>query len=173
MNRVLQGTAVIAFACIVMLQTGCASIFNGSDQTLTITSNPSEANFVLIDRENVVREKGVTPKTVTLPRKGGYFKGADFTIKLSKAGYLTHEAEMEMSVSAWYWGNIIFGGVIGMVIVDPLTGGMFTYDDEDGVMHFDLTRKTSSIQFRETIPKQLSFYPVEMAALFKRASQQE
>jgi len=29
------------------------------------------------------------------------------------------------SISGWYWGNILFGGLIGMLIVDPITGAMY------------------------------------------------
>jgi hypothetical protein len=32
---------------------------------------------------------------------------------------------LDSSVSGWYFGNLAFGGVIGMLIVDPLTGAMF------------------------------------------------
>jgi hypothetical protein len=27
----------------------------------------------------------------------------------------------------WYFGNLVFGGLIGMVIVDPLTGATFDF----------------------------------------------
>ena len=32
---------------------------------------------------------------------------------------------MDSSLSGWYWGNIVFGGLIGMLIVDPATGAMY------------------------------------------------
>jgi hypothetical protein len=32
---------------------------------------------------------------------------------------------LDSSVSGWYFGNLAFGGVIGMLIVDPLTGAMY------------------------------------------------
>jgi len=35
-------------------------------------------------------------------------------------------------VSAWYVaGNFVFGGLIGWLIVDPLTGGMWTISPEN------------------------------------------
>jgi hypothetical protein len=33
-------------------------------------------------------------------------------------------------VSGWYFGNLLFGGVIGMLIVDPLTGAMYNLTPE-------------------------------------------
>lgn len=28
-------------------------------------------------------------------------------------------------MDGWYWGNILFGGLIGMLAVDPATGAMY------------------------------------------------
>ncbi len=39
--------------------------------------------------------------------------------------YSTAEVKLASSVSGWYFGNIAFGGFIGMLIVDPMTGAMF------------------------------------------------
>ncbi len=34
-------------------------------------------------------------------------------------------------LNGWYFGNIIFGGIVlGMLIVDPLSGAMFTLDSD-------------------------------------------
>ena len=33
--------------------------------------------------------------------------------------------KLDSSLSGWYFGNIIFGGLIGMLIVDPVTGAMY------------------------------------------------
>jgi hypothetical protein len=46
-------------------------------------------------------------------------------LKLELAGYKTTQVELHTELSGWYFGNIIFGGLIGMVIVDPLTGSMW------------------------------------------------
>jgi hypothetical protein len=32
-------------------------------------------------------------------------------------------------MDGWYIGNILFGGLIGILIVDPLTGAMWKLDD--------------------------------------------
>ena len=37
---------------------------------------------------------------------------------------------MGSKVEGWYWGNILFGGLIGMIIVDPATGAMYKLDTE-------------------------------------------
>ena len=45
-------------------------------------------------------------------------------------GYSPTEVKLDSSVSGWYFGNLLFGGLIGMLIVDPLTGAMFNLTPE-------------------------------------------
>lgn len=57
-----------------------------------------------------------------------------FRIKLyqraSKDGYATGFTTIDYHVSNWYWfGNILFGGLIGWFIVDPITGDMYYLDE--------------------------------------------
>jgi hypothetical protein len=46
-------------------------------------------------------------------------------------GYKTHTVTLESNVSGWYVGNILFGGLIGMLIVDPITGAMYTLSPQN------------------------------------------
>ncbi len=34
-------------------------------------------------------------------------------------------------MNGWYWGNFAIGGLIGFLIVDPLTGAMYRIKDEE------------------------------------------
>lgn len=49
----------------------------------------------------------------------------DYRIKVTKPGFNDIYATLQHSIDGWYWGNIIFGGLIGMLIVDPATGAMY------------------------------------------------
>jgi hypothetical protein len=45
------------------------------------------------------------------------------------AGYTDKNITINTKVNGWYIaGNIIFGGLIGWIVVDPLTGAMWTLD---------------------------------------------
>lgn len=63
--------------------------------------------------------------TVSLSPNGGYFKGQSYVIDLEMPGYTTQQISVTPTLSGWYFGNIIFGGLIGMLVVDPLTGSMW------------------------------------------------
>ncbi|MNN62205.1 hypothetical protein D3C81_1774870 [compost metagenome] len=68
---------------------------------------------------------GNTPSTVTLKSGSGYFSGQTYKLHFKKDGYPDKSVELDSSLSGWYWGNILIGGLIGMLIVDPLTGAMY------------------------------------------------
>lgn len=34
-------------------------------------------------------------------------------------------------MNGWYFGNLLLGGAIGMLIVDPITGAMYRFRDKE------------------------------------------
>ncbi|MEX2568354.1 MAG: hypothetical protein WD431_20590 [Cyclobacteriaceae bacterium] len=82
--------------------------------------------------------KGSTPAIAYLKASEGYFKKASYRIKISKAGYNEMLIPIEFKIDGWYWGNIIFGGMIGMLVIDPATGAMFKLEND--YVHETLTQ---------------------------------
>ncbi len=117
-----------AFALSSLLFTGCASIVGNPNQTLPISSTPSEANIVIVDEKGKKVFKGITPTSVTLPKSdGSYWGGKSFTIEISKDGYATTTIPVKAKANGWYLaGNLVFGGLIGWFVIDPLSGSMYT-----------------------------------------------
>ncbi|RYE65643.1 MAG: hypothetical protein EOO81_12430 [Oxalobacteraceae bacterium] len=113
-----------AVAVMLGLQ-GCASILGDSRYPVSVTSAPPGASFEITDKSGQVVHSGNTPSTVTLKSGKGYFSGQTYTLRFKKDGYPDRSVTLDSSVSGWYWGNIVFGGVIGLLIVDPATGAMF------------------------------------------------
>ncbi|MEQ1895401.1 MAG: hypothetical protein ABL998_22925 [Planctomycetota bacterium] len=105
--------------------TSCASIVSKSDWPVTIQSNPAGAMLKIMDEDGVVVDQGTAPMTLTLDSKEGFFKGEDYSIEATLPGYNPARVEMPSRLNPWYFGNIIFGGLIGMLIVDPATGAMW------------------------------------------------
>lgn len=50
-------------------------------------------------------------------------------VRIQLDGYQPYEATLTRSTSSWVWGNIVFGGLIGLVI-DASTGGMYRLTPE-------------------------------------------
>ena len=41
------------------------------------------------------------------------------------------QLKIDGAINGWYFGNIIFGGLIGMLAVDPATGAMYTLSPKE------------------------------------------
>jgi hypothetical protein len=55
-------------------------------------------------------------------------------LTLEKEGYDKEEVNIEGDANAWYIaGNLVFGGLIGWLIVDPATGAMLAKPVNDPV----------------------------------------
>ncbi|WP_336017875.1 hypothetical protein [Acinetobacter lwoffii] len=122
-------TASLIAASVTM--TGCASIISGSTQTLTFKSVPEQASISITNKAGEKVHTGVTPATVTLKRGNGFFQPAAYDVTFKKEGFQTKTVQVTGTVNGWYVANIIFGGLIGLLIVDPATGAMYTLNPSD------------------------------------------
>ena len=127
MLRKMLPVAILG-ACAVM--SGCATIVHGGPRAISIASNPPGAKVSIFDRSNTLVQTGTTPFIAQLPTHFGYFKAQEYRLVFELPSYVTTEAYLESSVSGWYYVNLVFGGLIGMLIVDPLTGAMFNLTPE-------------------------------------------
>ena len=50
-------------------------------------------------------------------------------MKITLAGYMPYEMTMTRKTNSWVWGNIVIGGLIGLV-VDSATGAMYKLTPE-------------------------------------------
>jgi len=109
----------------ILWTAGCASIVTSGDKTVSIASQPDAATVTVYDLEKNVVATGETPTKIKLKKGAGYFKGADYNVVIAKAGYQPQEIEIRHTIGGWYFGNLFIGGLLGMVVIDPLTGGMW------------------------------------------------
>jgi hypothetical protein len=135
---------LFAVACVFLLTTSCASIVSTSNWPVQIGSTPEGADVTITDLKAGKKIfTGKTPTTVTLSSKEGYFSGKNYKLDMSMEGYTPQGVEITSNLNGWYWGNIIFGGLIGLFIVDPLTGAMWRLNPRD--VNLVLQQKTASI----------------------------
>lgn len=135
--------SIVAILCFAaMLCTGCASIVHGGDRDISVYSTPSGASFTVTDANDTVVASGTTPTTVRLKPGKAYFQGMKYKLALQNPSALSTTASADVNTSGdttnnatsiditpklspWYFGNIVFGGLIGLFIVDPITGAMW------------------------------------------------
>jgi hypothetical protein len=121
-----KALALLLAVCVALYSTGCASIVSKSSYTVAINSHPDKASFRIDDEDGNTVHAGTTPATVTLDAGGAYFDGYDYMVTFDKPGYSGRTVQLSSSIDLWYvFGNLFIGGLIGWVIVDPLTGAMW------------------------------------------------
>ncbi len=110
---------------MTLLMSGCASLVSQSTWPVEINSIPQGAVFSILDEKGQGVRAGTTPKIVYLDSGNGYFKRASYTVHFKKKGFWVKSATLNPQVNSWYWGNLFLGGLIGMLIIDPVTGAMY------------------------------------------------
>ena len=100
---------------------GCASIISGRTATVQIDSSPSNAQVVIHDKHGKEVITTHTPASVELRRKDKFIWPAKYTATIDKPGYKTAIVPINSTVNPWVVGNVVVGGVIGLV-VDNATG---------------------------------------------------
>ena len=109
---------VVAISLVFGLIAGCATIMHGKTQSVGISSVPEGAT-VTVDNQPV----GTTPVFAELTRKD------EHVVRISLEGYTTSTLTLIRKTSGWVWGNILFGGLIGLA-VDAITGGLYKLEPE-------------------------------------------
>jgi hypothetical protein len=123
--------ASLALLAALVATTACASIMHGTQQDVGVSSSPTSAR-VTIDNQ----PKGNTPTVAKLSRKDNHI------VKIELDGYLPYEATLTRKTSGWVWGNIVFGGLIGLA-VDAISGGLYNLTPEQ--LQAQLARQGSSV----------------------------
>lgn len=116
--------------CIILLGwlflAGCASIVSKTDSTTYFETNPEKARCVLHgqDFKRVVN----TPDSIALPAGA-----APITVSCSADGFRPTTAVLDTKIDGWIFGNILFGGVIGLAM-DAARGAGFKYPPKFSVV---------------------------------------
>jgi hypothetical protein len=112
-------TSVLIFA--VTMLNGCASIVSGRHAEVAIDSYPSHAHVDVHDKYGRRVSSFQTPGVAKLKRQGKYFLPAKYTATISAPGFETAHEPIRSTVNPWILGNVIIGGIPGLVI-DNATG---------------------------------------------------
>ncbi len=100
-----RAATVWGFLTAVALS-GCATITGGTGpQKIKVATNPPGAT-VIVDG----RPCAMTPTVLRLDRK------VEHQVVLEKAGYMPAEADLKPRINPWIFGNVVVGGLIGVVV---------------------------------------------------------
>lgn len=132
-SRMKSITVFIIFVFLSNFIISCATIIGkGGHENLNIKSTPEQAAVVITDEAGVKVFEGKTPTITPLLKKRGFFRGKTYNVTISMAGFNDQKFTVDTKLGGWYiFGNLLFGGLIGYLIVDPATGAMWTLNNNE------------------------------------------
>ena len=93
---------------VMVMFTGCASIISTSQYPVTINSNPSGATLTIKNKQGIDIHKAITPATIMLSAKTGFFNPASYNFQFEKEGYFSTSNSLSAGLDGWYIGNIFW-----------------------------------------------------------------
>jgi hypothetical protein len=126
MTRGWLACGVVALAAMAG-GTGCATIMKGTRQRVSVFAAPSGSQVTIYDSSGSVITSQMAPCTVRLARGSGFFSAAEYRVQVEKQGHAPAIFTISGSLGGgWYIvGNFFIGGLVGWLIVDPLSGAMW------------------------------------------------
>ena len=118
--RILQTTLLL---CGIWIVAGCATVTTGSNDTVTIDTDPTGATCHVTRGDKQIGVVNPTPGSLEVPKSQH-----DLTVRCDREGYLTSQGMIESGFQAMTLGNAILGGFIGLA-VDAASGAMTRYED--------------------------------------------
>ena len=126
---------------LTLFLSGCASIVSKSSYPISINSTPSGAQVTIKNKYDLTIYEGNTPAYVSLKSGDGFFAKAHYSVTINMDGYQPRVVPVHFGIDGWYFGNILFGGFLGLLIIDPATGAMWKL--ETSIIHETLVQKSA------------------------------
>ncbi|SFU45490.1 PEGA domain-containing protein [Pustulibacterium marinum] len=143
-SSIAKQMIIIAWMGFVFTLLGCASIVSKGKYPVHIDSSPSGAHITITDQDGVMQYTGTTPVNLKIKASSGYFKKANYMLTFEMDGYETKTIPIKFSLDGWYVGNLLFGGLVGILIVDPITGAMWKLNTDQ--INEKLTKETETVE---------------------------
>lgn len=146
----MKSTIAFQLRLVVIITTsaflsGCASIVSRTTWPLAVDSKPEGIHVSITNKSGKEVFAGKTPVVTTLKSGSGFFGKESYTVALTYKGTETRKINVECKLNGWYFGNLLIGGLIGMLIVDPATGAMYRLENKD-IYEVFTEDKTSQLQ---------------------------
>ena len=117
----MRMVTLVALAAVVLLASGCATLTKGASQTVTVSTDPPGANCELTRDAKPLAVVNPTPGSVSISKGSGVI-----AIVCRKDKFQDAAGTMASEFQAMTFGNILFGGLIG-VVVDAASGATHEY----------------------------------------------
>ncbi len=120
----MTSTRTCLLLCLAGTLPGCATIVQGSNQNLTISTDPAGAHCSVDRAGTHLGMVNPTPGSVRIDKSKN-----DLTVTCEKDGFRTATVSRTASFGGMTFGNLIAGGAVGL-IVDAASGANYSYPSE-------------------------------------------
>lgn len=162
-TKLTANCLLVAFVSAILFS-GCASIFTKTKYPLMVNSEPDGAVLVITDKKGREVYTGNTPATLSLKSSQGFFSKAEYQVRISYPGYNDKVVTVSSKIEGWYFGNLLLGGILGMLIIDPATGAMWKLDTKhinvSLIPAFQSNEPSLRIMDRKDVPQEWEKYLV-------------
>jgi uncharacterized protein YceK len=113
---------LLVIGCGILLS-GCATIFEGTSQSVSISTDPAGADCTVDRHGSRVGQVNPTPGSIHIDKSKD-----DLSVLCKLPGYQSATMTESPKFQGTTFGNIVAGGLVG-VVVDAASGANFAYPD--------------------------------------------
>jgi hypothetical protein len=114
----------IMIGLLSLLLPGCATLFEGTSQSVSISTDPAGANCTIDRKGTRIGQVNPTPGSIHIDKSKD-----DLSVLCNHTGYQPATVTESPKFQGTTFGNIIAGGIVG-VIVDAASGANFEYPSD-------------------------------------------
>jgi hypothetical protein len=114
----------IMLGMLSILLPGCATLFEGTSQSVTIETDPSGADCTFDRHGTHIGQVNPTPGSIHVDKSKD-----DLSVQCKHVGYLPATVTESSKFQGTTFGNIVAGGLVG-VVVDAASGANFAYPND-------------------------------------------
>lgn len=142
---------------------GCATIVSGRHSDVTVVSNAPNAQVTIYDRQGKEVTSVNAPSVVRLKRGDGMMP-ARYTATVEAPGYESEQVAIKSKLNPWMWGNVAFGGLVGLVI-DDMTGALWKPEKDTVAVQLEPAAiPGQALQYHQPVMSETHSQPSELSS---------
>ncbi|GCD79899.1 hypothetical protein [Schleiferia thermophila] len=133
-----------SISSFLLMLCSCATLFSSSTYPVHITSSPYNVSFDVYDRFQNRIHTGRTPEMIYVSSSYLPFIRQKYTVLVNDPDFESQIKQITFHLDGWYLANLLFPPLapISLLVIDPLSGAMYTLDRHCRVLDFQLKNTT-------------------------------
>lgn len=121
---------LLCLSVVIIFTYSCANQVSKHNYPIFHGTHLSEANITILNKNGLEVFRGNTPASIPFKASSGFYANSRYQVTFEKEGFGARSIPVEYKVDGWKLGNQSFSGLVGLLIIDSATGGMYKLDTE-------------------------------------------